>query len=52
VLARKTGRPGLRLEAPLVLYEGSGPQTRLTRQALEFCPFLACNAGERAAGPA
>ncbi len=37
----KNGAPGgCRLEPPLILYEGS----RLTRQALEFCPFLACNA--------
>lgn len=49
LLARKNGRPGLRLDAPLVLYEGTGPDTRLSETALRFCPFLACNAGPRAA---
>ncbi|EFL51917.1 putative RNA methylase [Solidesulfovibrio fructosivorans JJ]] len=44
VLARKNGRPGLRLDPPLALYEGEGAETRLSRQALRFCPFLACNA--------
>lgn len=44
VLARKNGRPGLRLDPPLALYEGEGPQTRLTPRALRFCPFLGCNA--------
>ncbi len=43
--ARRNGKPGLSCEAPLVLYEGRGPATRLTEQALAFCPFLACNAG-------
>ncbi len=46
VLARRNGRPGLRLEAPLALYEGAGPATRLSAEALRFCPFLACNAGQ------
>ena len=49
--ARKNGRPGLRLDAPLALYEGTGPQTHLTEAALRFCPFLACNAGTRPAEP-
>jgi tRNA1(Val) A37 N6-methylase TrmN6 len=44
LLARKNGRPGLRLDAPLALYEGSGPETRLREDALRYCPFLACNA--------
>lgn len=44
-LARKNARPGLRLDAPLALYEGHGHATRLTEAALAFCPFLACNAG-------
>lgn len=36
----KNGAPGgCRLEPPLILYEDS----RLTKQALEFCPFLASN---------
>jgi tRNA1Val (adenine37-N6)-methyltransferase len=43
--ARKNGRPGLRLKAPLTLYRGSGSQTRLDEEALRFCPFLACNPG-------
>jgi len=50
LVARKNGRPGLRLEAPLVLYEGHGVKTRLTGAALDFCPFLACNAGPGADG--
>lgn len=33
----------LTAEAPLVLYEGRGDETRMTRQALEFCPYLAKN---------
>ena len=37
--ARLRGRSGLVVEPPLVLQQGS----RLTAQALEFCPFLACN---------
>ena len=45
LLARKNGRPGLCLEAPLCLYTGTGPDTRLTEAALAACPFLACNAG-------
>jgi len=45
LLARKNGRPGLRLEAPLALYIGTGPASRLTETALRFCPFLACNPG-------
>ncbi len=45
LLARKNGRPGLFLQSPLFLYEGTGPTTRLTEAALRFCPFLACNAG-------
>lgn len=49
VLARKNGRPSLRLDAPLALYEGTGTDTRLSDAALRFCPFLACNAGPRAA---
>lgn len=50
VLARKNGRPGLRLEAPLALYEGEGPDTHLSTRALAYCPFLACNAAPRACG--
>jgi tRNA1(Val) A37 N6-methylase TrmN6 len=45
VAARKNGRPGLRLDPPLVLYHGTGPRTRLGEAALRFCPFLRCNAG-------
>lgn len=43
VEARKNGRPGLALEAPLVLYTPP-PDSMLTPEALEFCPALACNA--------
>lgn len=42
VEARKNGRPGLVVEPPLFLYKGS----RLTTDALAFCPFLACNPGQ------
>lgn len=49
VWARKNSRPGLRLEPALALYEGAGAATRLSPEALRFCPFLACNAGQRAA---
>ncbi|HDQ39723.1 MAG TPA: methyltransferase domain-containing protein [Desulfonatronum sp.] len=44
VEARKTGRPGLRVEPPLVLYHPSARENALTEEALEFCPFLKCNA--------
>lgn len=36
-------QPDLRIEAPLILYEGQGEQTRLSIAALDFCPLLACN---------
>ena len=42
--AVRGGRPGLTVEPPLVLYEGSGQDTRMTARALAFCPWLACNA--------
>ncbi len=45
--ARKQGRPGMIFEPPLILYQGAGAATRLTQEALAFCPFLACNAGPR-----
>jgi tRNA1(Val) A37 N6-methylase TrmN6 len=48
LLARKNSRPGLRLDSPLALYEGTGPETRLRDAALRFCPFLGCNAGNQA----
>lgn len=41
LVARKNGGPGLVLEPPLVLYAGTGRETRLTDAALAFCPFLA-----------
>ena len=40
------GGPGLTVEPPLILHEGHGPDTRLTAQALDFCPWLACNSGQ------
>ncbi len=43
VEARKNGRQGLSLEG-LTMYSGQGEQSRLTQQALSFCPFLECNA--------
>lgn len=44
VEAMHQARPSLTVEAPLVLYEGEGPATRLSPAALAFCPFLGCNA--------
>ncbi|KHK01016.1 tRNA1(Val) (adenine(37)-N6)-methyltransferase [Desulfovibrio sp. TomC] len=41
--ASKNGGQGLVLEPPLLLYQGTGRDTRLTGAALAFCPFLACN---------
>jgi tRNA1(Val) A37 N6-methylase TrmN6 len=38
--AVKNGRPGCRVQAPLVLYEGQGEATRPTKEALAFCPHL------------
>lgn len=43
VEAVKNGGPGLAVEAPLVLYRGEGEASRLTEQALAFCPALTCN---------
>jgi len=42
--AVKNGGAGLTVEPALELYEGQGAATRLGAAALEFCPFLACNA--------
>ena len=39
----KAAGPGLKAEPPLVLHQGAGADTRLTDEALAFCPFLACN---------
>jgi tRNA1Val (adenine37-N6)-methyltransferase len=44
----KAASPGLRVEPPLILHEGQGKATRLSEQALAFCPFLACNPKEGA----
>lgn len=46
VEAVKAGAPGLKVEPPLIVHEGKGKQTQLTDQALEYCPFLACNPRE------
>jgi len=43
VEAVKNAGSGLRVEAPLGLYEGYGEGTRLSATALAFCPFLAKN---------
>lgn len=40
-------KPGMTVEAPLALYAGRGDATLLTDAAVEFCPFMACNAGPR-----
>jgi tRNA1Val (adenine37-N6)-methyltransferase len=42
----KAAGQGLRVEPPLILHEGTGKGTRLSGQALDFCPFLACNPKE------
>ena len=47
VEARKNGRPGLAFESPLFLY-GASSDPGLTKEALAFCPALACNAGQSA----
>lgn len=39
----KAGGSGLKVEPPLVLHKGHGVKTQMADQALEFCPFLACN---------
>lgn len=39
----KVGGIGLKVEPPLILHEGNGAETRLTEEALEYCPFLSCN---------
>ena len=38
--AVKNGGDELTVEPPLIIYEGSGQDTRLTAQALAICPFL------------
>jgi len=48
--AVKAGRPGLHVEPPLVLHSGAGRDTRLTDEAIAFCPFLSCHRGRRATG--
>jgi tRNA1Val (adenine37-N6)-methyltransferase len=42
VEARKNGGPGLAVEPPLTLYSGNA----LSKEALEYCPYLDCNPGE------
>ena len=44
VEARKNGRQGLTMENGLTMYSGQGADSRLTQQALAFCPYLKCNA--------
>lgn len=42
--AVKNGKPGLKLEPPLLVYETTpGAAPALTLEALQFCPWLACN---------
>ncbi|WP_419786115.1 tRNA1(Val) (adenine(37)-N6)-methyltransferase [Pseudodesulfovibrio sp.] len=45
VEAVKAARPGMRVEPPLILHRGAGTATRMTEDALAFCPFLRCNPG-------
>ena len=42
--ATKNGKPGLKIKSPLLLYKKEGENVRLTKQALNFCPWLECNA--------
>lgn len=42
--ARKNGNPGCTVAPPLVLYAGEGEKTYLTQEAIDFCPYLGCNA--------
>ena len=42
----KAAGAGLKVEPPLILQQGRGRNTRLTGQALEFCPYLTCNPKE------
>lgn len=44
--ARKNGGRGLAVGPPLVLYAGRGERTRMTADALAFCPHLQCNAAQ------
>lgn len=44
VESMKGAKAELRIEPPLILYEGQGSDTKLSAQALAFSPFLACNA--------
>ncbi|MUM77385.1 methyltransferase [Pseudodesulfovibrio sp. F-1] len=46
--AVKEGRPGLHVEPPLALHSGAGNATRLTDEAIAFCPFLSSRRGTRA----
>ncbi|MCF8039190.1 MAG: methyltransferase domain-containing protein [Desulfohalobiaceae bacterium] len=39
----KNARPGLTVNPPLILYFETKGRKKLTSQALNFCPFLACN---------
>lgn len=39
----KNGRPGLRIEPPLILYSKGDRKNELTEDALAYCPFLRCN---------
>ncbi|WP_319541514.1 methyltransferase [uncultured Pseudodesulfovibrio sp.] len=41
------GGRGLMVEPPLILHEGKGRETRFTREAVTFCPYLACNMKDR-----
>lgn len=36
----KAGGIGLKVEPPLILHEGEGQDTRVTEEAMAFCPFM------------
>jgi len=54
--ARKEGNPGLLVEPPLSLYHRECIDGEIvhhtTREALDFCPFLACNRSRSITKPA
>ncbi|MDD2220279.1 MAG: methyltransferase [Desulfoplanes sp.] len=47
VEGRKNGGQSLVMDSPLFLYQCAEHQTWLSSQALAFCPFLGCNAGDK-----
>lgn len=44
--AVKAAGPGMKVEPPLILHAGTGRETALSQQVLDYCPFLGCNGGD------